>query len=169
VALDPAGCATGWGYWPFIRRQIAADGTIPQLALYHCTGPATTTGAQLVRVAETRWAIEECLPLARVIAGSHWRRRRQHQARACHYHRCGHPLPPRRCSSKRWTISKKRNHGVEAHPRGKLDPSHIIEVGMGFWASRTLLSAVELQLFTRLGAEARTGEQIGERLGLHPE
>jgi hypothetical protein len=40
---------------------------------------------------------------------------------------------------------------------------------MGFWASRTLLSAVELQLFTRLGAEARTGEQIGERLGLHPE
>jgi hypothetical protein len=62
VALDPAGCATGWGYWPFIRRQITADGTIPQLALYHCAGAATTTGAQLVRVAETRWAIEECLP-----------------------------------------------------------------------------------------------------------
>jgi O-methyltransferase domain/Dimerisation domain len=57
---------------------------------------------------------------------------------------------------------------MEAHPRGKLDPSHIIEVGMGFRASRTLLSAVELQLFTQLGAEAMTGEQIGERLGLHP-
>jgi hypothetical protein len=54
--------------------------------------------------------------LARVIAWSHWRHRRQHQARACHYHRCGHPLPPRRCSTKRWTISKKRSHGMEAHP-----------------------------------------------------
>jgi hypothetical protein len=29
-----------------------------------------------------------------------------------------------------------------------LDPSQIMQVGMGFWASKTLLSAVELQLFT---------------------
>ncbi len=32
-----------------------------------------------------------------------------------------------------------------------LDPSHIMQVGMGFFASRTLLSAVELELFTKLG------------------
>ena len=31
------------------------------------------------------------------------------------------------------------------------DPSHIMRVGMGFFASRTLLSAVELDLFTLLG------------------
>jgi hypothetical protein len=48
------------------------------------------------------------------------------------------------------------------------NPSHIMQVGMGFWASKTVLSAVELELFTHLGSEAMTGEEIGERLGLHP-
>ncbi|MEK6326116.1 MAG: methyltransferase [Actinomycetota bacterium] len=52
--------------------------------------------------------------------------------------------------------------------RVELDPSHIMQVGMGFWPSKTVLSAVELELFTRLGAESMTGEEIGERLGLHP-
>jgi len=50
----------------------------------------------------------------------------------------------------------------------QLDPSHIMQVGSGFWASKSLLSAVELQLFTHLGAESMTGEEIRERLGLHP-
>ena len=36
--------------------------------------------------------------------------------------------------------------------RLELDPSHIMQVGMGFWASKTVLSAVELELFTHLGA-----------------
>jgi hypothetical protein len=48
------------------------------------------------------------------------------------------------------------------------NPSHIMQIGMGFWASKTVLSAVELELFTHLGSEAMTGEEIGERLGLHP-
>jgi hypothetical protein len=48
------------------------------------------------------------------------------------------------------------------------DPSHIMQVGMGFWPSKTVLSAVELELFTQLGTESMTGEEIGERLGLHP-
>lgn len=47
------------------------------------------------------------------------------------------------------------------------DPSHIMQVGMGFWGSRTLLSAVELELFTQLGQDKLTGAAIGERLGLH--
>jgi hypothetical protein len=50
----------------------------------------------------------------------------------------------------------------------QLDPSHIMQVAMGFWPSKTVLSAVELELFTQLGAESMTGEEIGERLGLHP-
>jgi O-methyltransferase/methyltransferase family protein len=50
---------------------------------------------------------------------------------------------------------------------GQVDPSHIMQVGMGFWASKTLLSAVELELFTKLGGEAMTGPQIAEALGLH--
>jgi predicted O-methyltransferase YrrM len=49
-----------------------------------------------------------------------------------------------------------------------LDPSQIIQVGLGFWASKTLLSAVELELFTQLGGEELTGAELGERLGLHP-
>jgi predicted O-methyltransferase YrrM len=49
-----------------------------------------------------------------------------------------------------------------------LDPSHILQVGMGFWPAKTMLSAVELELFTELAEEGMTGEKIGERLGLHP-
>ena len=48
------------------------------------------------------------------------------------------------------------------------DPSHIMQVGMGFWPSKTVLSAVELELFTELGGESMTGEELRERLGLHP-
>jgi hypothetical protein len=47
------------------------------------------------------------------------------------------------------------------------DPSHIMQVGMGFWPSKTLLSAVELELFTALGSDSMTAEEIQERLGLH--
>jgi predicted O-methyltransferase YrrM len=50
----------------------------------------------------------------------------------------------------------------------ELDPSHIMQVGVAFWASKTLLSAVELQLFTHLGVDSMSGEEIRERLGLHP-
>src|SRR5437764_5607111 len=48
----------------------------------------------------------------------------------------------------------------------QVDPSHIMQVGMGFWGSKTLLSAVELELFTKLGSEPMTGPQIAEELGL---
>src|SRR3981081_3770157 len=52
--------------------------------------------------------------------------------------------------------------------RSELDPSHIMQVGAGFWASKTLLSAVEMGLFTILDVEPLTAAQVGERLGLHP-
>src|SRR4051812_2419549 len=51
--------------------------------------------------------------------------------------------------------------------RMELDPSHIMQVGMGFWASKTVLSAVELELFTHLGSESMSGDELQERLGLH--
>jgi SAM-dependent methyltransferase len=50
----------------------------------------------------------------------------------------------------------------------QVDPSHIMQVGMGFWASKTLLSAVELELFTKLGGDGMTGMQIAETLELSP-
>lgn len=46
-------------------------------------------------------------------------------------------------------------------------PDHILQIGMGFMASKTLLSAVELELFTMLGTEAKTGSEISDQLGLH--
>src|SRR5687767_8115472 len=46
-------------------------------------------------------------------------------------------------------------------------PEHILQIGLGFWASKTLLSAVELDLFTALGSGSMTGDDIGDRVGLH--
>jgi len=49
---------------------------------------------------------------------------------------------------------------------GQIDPTLIMTLGAGFMASKTVLSAVELELFTRLGSDAMTGAQIAEHLGL---
>lgn len=48
-----------------------------------------------------------------------------------------------------------------------LDPARIVQTGFGFWASKTLLSAVELELFGVLGAKALTGAELTKTLGLH--
>lgn len=49
-----------------------------------------------------------------------------------------------------------------------LTPARIMEVGMAFWPSKTLLSAVELGLFTALGGESMTGAELQCALELHP-
>jgi hypothetical protein len=46
------------------------------------------------------------------------------------------------------------------------DPSHIMQVGMGFWASKVLLSAVRLKLFTFLGQGGKRTNDIKEHLQL---
>jgi hypothetical protein len=43
-----------------------------------------------------------------------------------------------------------------------------MDVGMGFWPAKVLLSAVELGLFTTLGAGAMTGPELRAALELHP-
>jgi hypothetical protein len=48
-------------------------------------------------------------------------------------------------------------------------PDRIMELGLGFWGSKTLLSAVELKLFANLSeAGPLDAEELRERLGLHP-
>lgn len=47
-------------------------------------------------------------------------------------------------------------------------PEHILQVGLGFWASRTLLSAVEMELFTELAKHPEDLATLQGRLGLHP-
>ena len=48
----------------------------------------------------------------------------------------------------------------------EMNPSHIIQIGMGFCGSKALLSAVELRLFTVLD-DGLTGAQIASKLQLH--
>ena len=53
---------------------------------------------------------------------------------------------------------------VSEHP----SPDRIMQVGFGFWASKTLLSAIELGLFTELARQPEAGGALEQRLGLHP-
>ena len=47
-------------------------------------------------------------------------------------------------------------------------PDHIMQVGLGFWGSKTLLSAVEMEVFTELAKHPESLAQLSARLGLHP-
>ena len=49
----------------------------------------------------------------------------------------------------------------------QLDPSHIMQTATGFWASKVLLTAVELDLFTTLDETVMSAAQLGEKLELH--
>ncbi len=50
----------------------------------------------------------------------------------------------------------------------KPDPGHIMQTATAFWASKVLLTAVELGLFSTLADESMTAMQIGESLDIHP-
>ena len=49
-----------------------------------------------------------------------------------------------------------------------LTPDHILQTGTAFWASKTLLSAVEMEVFTELARGPEALEPLAGRLGLHP-
>ena len=48
-----------------------------------------------------------------------------------------------------------------------LSPASIIQLGVGFWGPKTLLSAVELGVFTALAQGPLDADSLRERLGLH--
>jgi precorrin-6B methylase 2 len=52
--------------------------------------------------------------------------------------------------------------------QGTTTPDHILQVGFGFWASKTLLSAIELEVFTELAKHPLPLDDLQGRLGLHP-
>ena len=54
------------------------------------------------------------------------------------------------------------------HPQPDVTPEHILQVGLGFWASKTLLSAVEMGLFTELARHSEDLPSLQGRMGLHP-
>ena len=43
-----------------------------------------------------------------------------------------------------------------------------MQVGLGFWASKVLLSAVEMEVFTELAKHPEDLNTLTGRLGLHP-
>ena len=46
----------------------------------------------------------------------------------------------------------------------QINPSKIMQIGMGFWASKTLLTAVNMELFTHLAKGALSGQEIQNKL-----
>jgi len=52
--------------------------------------------------------------------------------------------------------------------RMAVTPDKIMQLGLGFWGSKTLLSAIELGLFTELAAGPLNEQELTEHLKLHP-
>ena len=53
------------------------------------------------------------------------------------------------------------------NPDKRITPEGIMQLGLAFWGSKTLLSAVELDLFSQLADGPVEGAVLAERLGLH--
>lgn len=49
----------------------------------------------------------------------------------------------------------------------QLNPERILQTGLAFWASKTLLSAIEMGLFTELSRGPERFDSLSGRLGLH--
>mgnify|MGYP001153629488 CR=1 FL=1 len=50
----------------------------------------------------------------------------------------------------------------------QLTPENILNAGMAFWPAKTLLSAVELNVFTQLAQGSLNQGTLAEKVGLHP-
>jgi predicted O-methyltransferase YrrM len=48
------------------------------------------------------------------------------------------------------------------------DAGHILQTATAFWPSKVLLTAVEFGVFSALAEQARTADDLGEALGVHP-
>ena len=55
---------------------------------------------------------------------------------------------------------------MEQNEKNQVSPEKIMQIGMGFWASKTLLTAVNMSLFTRLSNNPMSGNEIRKALGL---
>ncbi|HEY7088151.1 MAG TPA: methyltransferase [Tepidisphaeraceae bacterium] len=54
-------------------------------------------------------------------------------------------------------------------PATNVSPERIFQIGWGFWASKTLLTAVGMGVFTELARQAGKLEDVRQRLKLHPK
>jgi hypothetical protein len=72
LPLDDAGAPSGWGRWLLVRRSLRTG----ELAFYVCAGPAGLALVGLVRVAGSRWRVEEAFQAGKGLCGLD-----QHQVR----------------------------------------------------------------------------------------
>jgi SRSO17 transposase len=72
LPLDSAGAPEGWERWLLVRRSLRTG----ELAYYACAGPASLPLIGLVRVAGTRWRVEEAFQASKGLCGLD-----QHQVR----------------------------------------------------------------------------------------
>jgi hypothetical protein len=56
---------------------------------------------------------------------------------------------------------------IQVQVEKQVDPSHIMQIGMGFMASKTLLTAVKLELFTLLAVRPLSAKEIKYEKCLH--
>mgnify|MGYP000848081365 FL=1 len=56
---------------------------------------------------------------------------------------------------------------MDSSNENQTNPSKIMQIGMSFWASKTLLTAVNLELFTHLANGELSGKEIQDKLGLN--
>src|SRR5205809_7395769 len=60
------------------------------------------------------------------------------------------------------------HHKQERALAENVSPDRIMQLGLGFWGSRTFLSAIELGLFTHLAKGPRTHDELAREFQLHP-
>ncbi|MGX9788428.1 methyltransferase [Mycobacterium sp. MMS18-G62] len=48
-----------------------------------------------------------------------------------------------------------------------LDPGRILDMGLAFWQSKTLMSAIELGVFTELAKAPLNADELRQRIGIH--
>ena len=72
--------------------------------------------------------------------------------------------------STRRDTSRSKAAVAPAARKGKAaaTPDRILQLGLAFWGSKTLLSAIELGLFTELAKKPLVADALRTRLGLHP-
>ena len=55
-------------------------------------------------------------------------------------------------------------HVMNTETKPALDPSPILQTAFAFWSSKVLLTAVEFDVFTKLGSRARPAQSSGRNL-----
>src|SRR4051812_5160751 len=77
-------------------------------------------------------------------------------------------LQRKTCGEKNDMKKKKKKKKIGVASKEDKFPAKLVQLGLGFWASKAFLSAVEFGVFSELAKEPTDAQTLGERLGIHP-